>query len=100
MPGSERKFEMTLDGREERFHVRERDNRVAIVLSQPGWAAASGNDYWYVSVEDLQPTGEVSEGQEVKRWRHREGSTHQGGVSWGEAMTIARKWYEREALAK
>lgn len=90
---------MTLDGVEHRFHVRERDNRVAIVLEQPGWAAAIDHDYWYVSIAELIDTGEISEGQRVKRWRHRADSTHRGAVSKAEAMRIAKEWYAREAKA-
>lgn len=96
--GSGQKLTMTLDGVELRFHVRERDNRVAVVVSQPGWAAKTGNDYWYVSVEDLRDTGKTSEGQRVSAWQHREGSTHPGGVTYAEAVTVARRLYEREAL--
>lgn len=78
---------MTLDGVEERFHVRERDNRVAIVLTQPGWAAATNYSYWYVSIKDLVPG-------EGWRWRTcYEG----GGVNKAEAMRIAREYYAREA---
>jgi hypothetical protein len=81
---------MTLDGVEWRFHVRERDNRIAILISQPGWAAASCRDYYYVSIEDLGSNG----------WKHREGSTEQrGGMSWGKAIQLAREWYVREAHA-
>lgn len=87
---------MTLDGVEHRFHVREADNRIAIVLSQPGWAAASGNDYWYLSIEDLVPTGRMSEGQSVRTWVHREGSTYPGGLTYAKAKEFAAAWYERE----
>lgn len=87
---------MTLDGVEHRFHVREADNRVAIVLSQPGWAAASKHDYWYLSIEDLKSTGTMSEGQDVKRWVHREGSTYPGGLDYAKAKEFAQAWYERE----
>lgn len=90
---------MALDGVEHRFHVRERDNRVAIVLTQPGWAALGGNDYWYLSVEDLVDTGTVSEGQKVKRWVHRENSTWIKGMTRQEAMDLAGQWYVREATA-
>lgn len=78
---------MILDGIEHRFHVRERNNSVAIVISQPGWAVASKTDFWYLSVEDLTPDG----------WRHREGSTHFGGMKYDEAKAKAVDWYAREA---
>jgi hypothetical protein len=90
---------MTLDGVEHRFHVRERDNRVAIVISQPGWAAAQDHDYWYVHVEDLKSTGEISEGQEVKRWRYRCLAVH-GGVSKVRALLVAQERYVVEATAQ
>ena len=93
-------LKMTLDGVEHRFHVRERDNRIAIVISQPGWASHTHYDYWNVSIEVLRSTGIVDEGQDVKRWRHRNGSTHPAGVTKAEALEIAKKWYVREAVAK
>ena len=93
-------LKMTLDGVEQRFHVRERDNRIAIVITQPGWAAHTNYDYWYVSIEDLRSTGIVDEGQDVKRWKHRTGSTYPGGVSKSKAMTVAKEWYMREAKNK
>jgi len=72
-------------GVEEKYHVRERDNHVAIVLSQPGWAATLDTDYWYVSIQDLDSSN----------WRHRDGSTYQGGKTKAEALQVAM----REAAA-
>lgn len=89
-------MKMTLDGVEHRFHVRERDNRVAIVMSQPGWAAHTAYDFWYVSIEDLISTGIVDEGQEVRRWAHRDGSSLRG-LAYHKALELAKKLYVREA---
>lgn len=81
--------QMTLDGIELRYHVRGCDNRVAIVLSKPGWAATDGYDFWYVSIEDLPG--------ETNRWTHRPGSTQQGGMSFQMAMMRAQTLYAEEA---
>ncbi len=91
-------MKMTLDGVEHRFHVRERDNCVAIVMSQPGWAAHTAYDFWYVSIEDLVSTGIVDEGQEVRQWAHRSGSSlPHGGLTYHKALELAKKLYVREA---
>lgn len=54
-----------------------------------------------ISIEDLKPTGEVSEGQNVERWEHRPGSTIgivDGGHGRAEAIRIAKDLYQKEAL--
>lgn len=69
-----------------RFHVREKDNRVAIVLSCPGWAVQEPvHDYWYVSVEHLTNSG----------WEHQKGSTSEGR-SFREAMEVVKDKYDEE----
>lgn len=74
-----------LDGVEYRFHVRERDNQVAVVMSQPGWASLTGHDYWYISVEHL-----------VRNvWRHA--WTHPAGVQHHVASRLAAERYDLEA---
>lgn len=72
-----------LDGVEHRYHVRERDNRVAIVLTQ----RPELGDYWYVSVEDLKDS----------KWTFREGSCYPGGVTHERALKIGQTYYDREA---
>ena len=81
-----------LDGVQERYHVRKRDNRVAIVLNQPGWASDTASDYWYVSIEDLP--------KETKRWQHRAGSTYPGGMPKIQAYQVLREWYQRESTGE
>jgi hypothetical protein len=78
---------MVLDGVEERFHVRERDNRVAIVLSHAGWSAAIGGDYWYLSIEDLNTA--------TKKWIFR--TVYPGGMTKTEALKWAKKAYISES---
>jgi len=77
--------EMRLDGVEHRHHVRERGNLVAVVLTQPGWAAHTGHDYWYLSVEDKVDG----------LWRHRRSADR--GMRHGEALSLALRWYDEEA---
>lgn len=77
-----------LDGVEHRYHVRERDNCVAVVISQPGWAAHTGHDYWYVHTERL----------EGDRWRHE--WTHPGGVPRHVAVRLAAARYDLEAKTR
>lgn len=84
---------MQLDGIEERYHVREKDNKIAIIVSQPGWACRDKYDYWYVSIEILP--------DETSVWKHRDGSTSsRGGMPKKVAMEVALEFYQREAIKK
>ncbi len=78
------------DGIERRWHVRERDNRAAVVLSKPGWAITSGQEYWYLHIEDLPHGG---------MWEYRSGSVV-GGLNLREANALTEKTYRREAAKK
>ena len=77
---------MILDGIEQRYHVRERDNRVAVILYKPGWACVDGADFWYLGIEDLKNS----------EWKHRRGSSV-GGLRIREALDLAESTYDRLA---
>lgn len=77
-----------IDERITRYHVRERDNRVAIVVSQPGWAIKGKQDYWYVHIEDL------TDG----KWVYRQGSSDRGYQRL-DANKRVLELYAREAQA-
>lgn len=77
---------MTLDNTEQRYHVRECDNRVRVSVMRT-------KHNTYVSYETLVDSGRVSEGQSVREWRY---AGHTIGMGSRDPMPIAERLY-REA---
>ena len=85
----------TLDGIDRHYHIRRLDNMVRVTIHE----RTTPSDHCYISLECLRDTGEKSEGQVVRSWRHLEGSTHPGGFSLVKALIIASNFY-RDAEIK